>query len=167
MFYSAKFKERVVGRLLEPGAPGVGVLAREVGVCTSTLYRWRNASLLDVSSDDTPPEPPPKKRAELTALEKIRLLVQVTDLHGEDRGAFLRRHGLHEADLDEWQRALDLALDPAAAKKHNAEEKKKVARLEKELKRKDKALAEAAALLVLRKKAQALWGDEDDDTEPT
>ena len=37
--------------------------------------------------------------------------------------------------------------------------------LEKELRRKDQALAEAAALLVLRKKAQALWGDEDDDTD--
>ena len=36
--------------------------------------------------------------------------------------------------------------------------------LEKQLRRKDKALAEAAALLVLQKKAQAIWGDEDDDT---
>ena len=38
--------------------------------------------------------------------------------------------------------------------------------LEKQLRRKDRALAEAAALLVLQKKIQALWGDEDDDTEP-
>ena len=38
--------------------------------------------------------------------------------------------------------------------------------LEKQLRRKDKALAEAAALLVLQKKAQAIWGDEDDDTGP-
>ena len=43
---------------------------------------------------------------------------------------------------------------------------RKVRELEKELRRKDKALAEAAALLVLQKKAQALWGDEDDDTGP-
>jgi hypothetical protein len=35
--------------------------------------------------------------------------------------------------------------------------------LERELKRKDKALAEAVALLVLSKKARALWGEEDDD----
>ncbi len=38
--------------------------------------------------------------------------------------------------------------------------------LERQLRRKDKALAEAAALLVLQKKAQALWGDADDDTDP-
>ena len=42
-------------------------------------------------------------------------------------------------------------------------ERKKTRRLEKELRRKDKALAEAAALLVLQKKAQAIWGDDGDD----
>lgn len=166
--YSDKFKDRVVGRMLEPGAPSIGLLAKEVGVNAGTLYRWRSASLAAVSTDEVPPEaPPPKRRSELTAFDKMRLLVETADLEGEARGAFLRRHGLHEADLDEWRRALDIALDPAAAKKHNAEDKKKVARLEKELRRKDKALAEAAALLVLQKKVQALLGDADDDTEPT
>ena len=44
--------------------------------------------------------------------------------------------------------------------------KKRIKDLEKELLRKDRALAEAAALLVLKKKAQDLWEDEDDDTTP-
>jgi hypothetical protein len=35
--------------------------------------------------------------------------------------------------------------------------------LERELRRKDKALAETAALLTLRKKAQAIWGDGEDE----
>ena len=43
---------------------------------------------------------------------------------------------------------------------------RRVRELERELNRKEKALAEAAALLVLKKKAQAIWGDEDDDTDP-
>ena len=42
----------------------------------------------------------------------------------------------------------------------------RIKELERELRRKDKALAETAALLVLKKKVQAIWGDEDDDTEP-
>jgi len=46
-----------------------------------------------------------------------------------------------------------------------APEGKRVRELEKELRRKDKTLAETAALLVLKKKAQAIWGDEDDDTD--
>lgn len=44
-------------------------------------------------------------------------------------------------------------------------ESRRVRELERELRRKDKALAEAAALLVLQKKVQALWGDGDDDTK--
>jgi hypothetical protein len=43
------------------------------------------------------------------------------------------------------------------------DDKKRIQQLEKELQRKEKALAEAAALLILRKKAQAIWGDREDD----
>jgi transposase len=45
-----------------------------------------------------------------------------------------------------------------------SEDAKRIKKLERELRRKEKALAEAAALLVLQKKVQAIWGDEDDDT---
>jgi hypothetical protein len=55
-------------------------------------------------------------------------------------------------------------LNPAKGK-HRSPEARRVEQLERELHRKDKALAEAAALLVLQEKVQALWGDEDDDTE--
>jgi len=41
---------------------------------------------------------------------------------------------------------------------------KRIRSLEKELRRKDKALAETAALLVLKKKVQEIWGDEDENT---
>jgi hypothetical protein len=43
------------------------------------------------------------------------------------------------------------------------EDKKRIRQLEKELQRKEKALAETAALLVLRKKVQAIWGDKEED----
>lgn len=43
------------------------------------------------------------------------------------------------------------------------EDKKRIRQLEKDLQRKEKALAEAAALLILRKKAQAIWGDKEED----
>jgi hypothetical protein len=113
---------------------------------------------------DDPPDDTSKKRSALTALEKLRLVLEASELDEVQRGAFLRKEGLHQADLDRWQAAIETALDPGAAKKVAAGDKKRVASLEKELRRKDKALAEAAALLVLRKKAQALLGDEDDDT---
>lgn len=43
------------------------------------------------------------------------------------------------------------------------EDKKRIRQLERDLQRKEKALAEAAALLILRKKAQAIWGDKEED----
>ena len=58
-------------------------------------------------------------------------------------------------------------LDETAPRRRSAQsaEGRRVRELEKELRRKDAALAETAALLVLKKKAQAIWGDEDDDTD--
>jgi transposase len=43
------------------------------------------------------------------------------------------------------------------------EEQKRAKQLEKELQKKEKALAEAATLLLLRKKAQAIWGDDEEE----
>lgn len=168
MVYSEKFKEKVVARIFSPGSPSIPEIAAEVGVNPGTLYRWRRDSVLGVLDDETPPDnQAPKSRAELTTIDKVRLISEASKLSDDERGAFLRRNGLHQAELDQWMELLQEALDPSTAKKRRADEKKLVASLEKELRRKDKALAEAAALLVLRKKAHALWGDEDDDTEPT
>ncbi|MBN9165711.1 MAG: hypothetical protein J0I07_32475, partial [Myxococcales bacterium] len=85
-------------------------------------------------------------------------------LDGEELGAVLRREGLHEADPAEWRRAAGAALAGGSKATAGSVEARRVRELEKQIRRKDKALAEAAALLVLQKKIQALWGDEDDDT---
>ena len=63
--------------------------------------------------------------------------------------------------LAEWKAAMLEALSP---QRKTTGDSRRVRELEKQLRRKDKALAEAAALLVLQKKVRALWGDEDDDT---
>jgi hypothetical protein len=57
------------------------------------------------------------------------------------------------------------ALQSKSSRKKVSAEAKRVRELERELRRKEKALAETAALLVLKKKAAAIWGDEDDSTE--
>jgi len=63
------------------------------------------------------------------------------------------------AEYEQWRIALD------EGGRASASTNKRIRQLERELARKDKALAEAAALLVLQKKVQAIWGDEDDDTD--
>lgn len=90
-------------------------------------------------------------------------MLEASRLAGTELGAFLRREGLHEATLREWKSSVLEALGPQKVSRADA---KRIRELEKQLRRKDRALAETAALLVLQKKAQELWGDEDDDTDP-
>jgi transposase-like protein len=103
-------------------------------------------------------------RAEIRCEQSTNVRTNISEV---DLGALLRREGLHEAQLAEWREAVQEALEGTRAKKsRSSAEAKRIRQLERELKRKDKALAETAALLVLKKKAQAIWGDGDDDTEP-
>jgi transposase len=87
--------------------------------------------------------------------------LEANELPEEELGEFLRRRGLHQEHLDEWRQALEDALSRGRNAKS---ETKRIRELEREVARKDKALAEATALLVLKKKLAVLWGDEDDDT---
>ncbi len=94
-------------------------------------------------------------------------VVEASSLTEEQLGAFLRRKGLHQAQLKQWRGAMLLALGGDQKRKaKSSPQARRLRELEKELRRKDKALAEAAALLILKKKAQAIWGAEADGTEP-
>ena len=161
----------MVRTLAAPGGPSATQLAQEVSVPQSTLSRWlRQAGRFGEDPQDAPSKPhrrpmAAKRPQDWTAEEKLEAVVAASGLSEEELGAFLRRQGLHEAQLEEWRQQVlaSLARRPARSKKPT-EEARRIRGLERELARKDKALAEAAALLVLKKKAQEIWGDEADDT---
>lgn len=169
MPYSKEFKQGIVARMTGPRALPARALALEVGVSEATLSRWKN----DVSRVgsmgkrtrrriDSNKGMRPKDRS---PEEKLRLIIEAASLSEDDLGEFLRREALHEADLDRWRYDSLAGLSAQVVPKREADiEASRARKLEKELNRKDKALAEAAALLVLQKKVQELWGDEDDDT---
>jgi hypothetical protein len=94
------------------------------------------------------------------------LLLAFEALPEAERGAWLRQQGLHEAELVQWRQTMVDALDEprSEAAVKNVVQSKRIRQLERELQRKEKALAEAAALLILQKKVRALWEAEDDDT---
>jgi len=151
-----------------PGGLPARALALEIGVSEATLSRWKN----EVSrvggmgkrkrrGDDRGPMRPKDRSAE----EKLRLIIQAASLSDEELGEFLRREALHEADLDRWRHDSLAGLSAQVVPKREADmAASRALKLEKELNRKDKALAEASALLVLQKKVQDIWEDEDDDT---
>lgn len=160
--YSETFKTKMVQRMLVPHGKPMAALARETGVPEPTLYRWRNAATLPVVTKPT------KTPHEWTAEQKLAVVLEAAAVPDAELGEFLRRKGLHEAQLQEWRAAATAGLRGPSQRDRKAAnvEARRVRELERELARKDKALAEAAALLILKKKVQAIWGDEDDDTPP-
>ena len=100
--------------------------------------------------------------------DKFAVVLETTPLNGAELGEYCRRKGLYPEQIAAW-RAACLSANANAAeqareqRQQSREDSRRIRQLEKELQRKEKALAEAAALLVLRKKAQAIWGDQEDD----
>ena len=169
--YSDRFKERVVQRLTGPDAISAKGLAREIGIAQPTLSRW----LRQAKVGAMPKSKRPKKRrvtSRWSAEEKLRFITESAGLSDEELGAFLRREGLHELDLKQIRADALAGLAPPKRKARGlSPEHRRIAKLEKELHRKEKALAETAALLVLQGKVQAFLrseaeeGDMNSDSE--
>lgn len=169
--HSEDFKQNAVRRMLTSGATA-SELARELGIHPTQLFRWKQQ--LGHTAAAMPKQEPDEKAArrpqDFSPEEKLEAVLKSQGLTETELGTFLRSRGLHKATLDEWRESVfrgaraELAGNTGASK---SREQKRIRELERELGRKDKALAEASALLVLKKKAAAIWGDGDDDTEPT
>jgi hypothetical protein len=131
-------------------------LARETGVRQQNLSRWlQEARSLPIMVDARKHAP-----REWTIEQKARVLAEGSKLDGEGLTAYLQQEGVTLADYEQWRIALD------EGGRASVTTNKRIRQLERELARKEKALAEAAALLVLKKKVETLYGeDEDDDTK--
>ena len=163
--YSTRFKEKMLRNMTGPGARSANALAVDAGVSQNTLSRWlREAKLGPVSNEKR--SGPASKRKRWTPEERIRVVREAAAAGDGGLGALLRREGLHQADMDRFREEI---LE-AAAKGFQSEKKqrgatpeqKRIQKLERELRRKEKALAEAAALLVLGKKLEALFPSEEE-----
>jgi transposase len=170
MQYSEKFKSRMVGKMTGPRAMSANLLSAEVGINQPTLSRWlrevRTVPGMSKKSSGSKKKASPGRSQDWSPEQKSRVVVESRDLSEEELGAFLRKEGLHQAQLEEWAKAMYSGLSAPKKSKTTSEDAKRIKKLERELRRKEKALAEAAALLILQKKVQEIWGDEDDDTEP-
>jgi len=176
MQYTDMFKNAMIQKMTGPDAISATALSKQVEVPQSTLSKWlrmagigpsyafpNNAREYTKMAKITDPKRPNDWSAE----DKLKLVMEAASLDDKQLGAFLRSKGLHQTHLDQWRlQMLDglqngFSKNKARKKKSDA---KRIRALEKEINRKDKALAETAALLVLKKKVQEIWGDEDDPT---
>lgn len=157
--YPIEFIDSMITKMTAPGARSATSLAKEVDIPQSTLSRWlrergRLASQGGQMRD--------KRAHEWSAEEKLAAILEYERLSQEERGKFLRGKGLHEAHLEKWKKEIieGLKVKPFTGGKNDPKQKR-IAVLEKELRRKESALAEAAALLVLKKKADTIWGKDE------
>jgi len=167
MRYSQGFKGRMVQRMFGPEAISATALSREAGVSQATLSRWLSqARTLPPMNREQNERTPARSPRQWTAEEKLQVVAEASALSDEELGAFLRGKGVHMAQLEEWHESASQSLDDGKKKRRRkmSPEQKRIRELEKELRRKDKALAEVTALLVLKKKAEEIWGDGGDDT---
>jgi transposase len=159
--YSRQFKEAAVKKFLNRGTRQVLDVVEEIGISAPTLYAWRKelATGVDVGKS--------KRPQDRSAEEKLKAVLMYESLSEEKRGEFLRKEGLHAENIEQWREQIKAALSPAkqtqAERSERAEDRRKIKELEKELRRKDKALAETTALLVLKKKASLIWGTGEDE----
>ncbi len=163
MEYPERFKAKMVQKLTVPGAPSATALSEEVGVPQPTLSKWVREAGRVGGMGTSKRTKAGKRPQDWPAEEKLEAVVEAASLSEEDLGTFLRRRGLHSTHLRQWREQLIAGLAALRSKKTSAEARR-IRELERELRRKDKALAETAALLVLKKKVQSIWGDEDGGT---
>lgn len=160
--YSEEFKRAAVQKLLNRGNRPVKQILDDLGVARPTLYQWKAnfGSVSDMKKSATRPK-------DRSSEAKLKAITTYDGLSEEKRGAFLRREGLRSEHIDQWRNQLKRSLDGEKMSKQErsqqAEYRKRIKELEKEVRRKDKALAETTALLVLKKKANLIWGDQEDE----
>ena len=154
--YGQAFKDRAVARLLPPQSAALELVAREVGVGAGTLERWRE----DAQSR------PARGRA-WTAGARFEAVVTTAAMSEADKSAWCREHGVYPAELDKWRASCTAALatpeEARASPQATRQDRKRIKELERDLLRKDRALAETAALLVLSKKVAVIFNKGEDE----
>jgi transposase-like protein len=160
--YSKELKAAVLQRMMAPGHEAIGTLAKEFNVTEATLYAWRREALKAgavMGGTGAVPE-------QWSGAAKFAVVLETASLPQAELAEYCRRKGLYIEQIQAWRAQCEGAFDSAASGPNAAAvkvERKRIRALEQELKRKEKALAEAAALLILRKKAAAIWGEKEEE----
>jgi transposase len=158
VFQSEDFKKSAVQKYFNRGSRPVREVARELGITVSSIYKWK-----EHYGTDPGMKTPGKRPQDRSAAEKLRAVIEYENRSVDQQGEFLRHEGLHSENIESWKKSMKAGLEvegklSTQERAERSDDKKKIKELERDLHRKDKALAETAALLVLKKKADLIWG---------
>ena len=156
---SEEFRKSAVQKFHNRGSRPVEEVTRGLGVSPWSLDQWAKRYAIS-------PEMKYKlerRPQDWSAAEKLQAVIEFEGMVVDKRGEFLRREGLHSDHIEAWKKSMQMGLEPAVKltkeeRMERADDRRKIQALEGDLRRKDKALAEVTALLVLKKKADLIWG---------
>jgi transposase len=162
--YNKEFKESIIKQMFPPQNKSVNQIMKETGVNEQTLYSWKKKTKesRNISTDNRVPG------SKWTSEEKFAAVIETISMNEVEIASYCRSKGIYAEELKVWKEACTSANDKllestAGFKKEIKEKDKELKQISIELRRKEKALAEAAALLILKKKAQSIWGDNEEE----
>ncbi len=158
--YPEEFKSSIIAKLLSPNSVPVPELARDTGIPKDTLYCWRAKHQRSNGNSGAKPAP-----GNLGSAEKFSIVMETASLNEVELSEYCRRKGLYPEQIGAWRDTCmraNTAASPKVDRARLSQQAKQIRQLEVELRRKEKALAEAAALLVLQKKVRAIWEESED-----
>ena len=161
--HPSELKNKIVGRMMPPANESIRTISRETGISEATLHQWRNQARKNGFA--APADG--KESDRWSPQDKFLIVMQTYSMNEAELAEYCRTKGLFAEQIETWQDAClqangGVAKQAAALQQELKTEKKRSKDLEKELRRKEAALAETAALLTLRRKARAIWGDGED-----
>lgn len=154
--YSPERKEFILNKLLPPVSKTVAEVSKEEGISKNTLYTW-----ISKARKSGVAVPSKKSTAENWSAEtKLAVVIETAPLSESELSQYCRKKGLYIEQVKQWKSHCLLGFKQSKESKKVTNQQAKVDKaeinsLKKELRRKEKALAETAALLVLRKKLHA------------
>ena len=162
--YTQERKAEIIQRMMPPNNESVAQISKEEGITEVTLYKWRKEAR--VAGSATPGNGQISDK--WSSQDKFLIVMETFSMNELELAEYCRKKGLYREQIEAWKSVCLQANGQAfdQEKQLNVqlkEEKQRAKALEKDLQKKEKALAEAAALLLLRKKAQAIWGDDEDE----
>lgn len=162
--YSKEIKKAAIARIMPPNNEAVKPISKELGMSEQTLYKWRNEARSAGKSVPGNGRTPDRWSSE----DKFLVVLETYTMNQSGLAEYCRKKGLYKEQIDAW-RSVCLSANAGEINQTKQlsedlkEEKRRSTEIKKDLRKKEKALAEASALLLLRKKAQAIWGDQEDE----
>ncbi len=161
---SKEMKLKILQRMMPPNNESVSQIARDSGLSEGTLYKWKKlarAQGFAMPAGELATE-------KWSTRDKFSIVVETMTLSQIELAEYCRSKGLYVEQVEAWRDACmqangGVAEQATKLQKELRIKEQEVKVLSRELQRKESALAETAALLVLRKKAQAIWGDQEDE----